>query len=338
MAATCIEVSSREDFDASNHQIRICVATVTRDRPKMLEALLMSYANLIRPHGVYLDFLVVENNHEKTLEHVVERFRHEVETLQCDYILERRIGIASARNGALEHAIARGYHFLAFADDDERVSASWLVELLREQRSKGLDLVGSPVRIEAFDPPSSTWQLLLLRGMKKNNESAERRCIKLRERGRSGSIKIATGSWLARLSFLRASGLRFDADLALGGGEDWKFWQEAKNLGAKTGWTPYAIVHEDVPASRMSLYYCYRRSRDHARQTSFVRRGRLKDQARLVSSFAMRLCKIVVSVAFVPIRRERALIAIAANIGSAVGLVEGAMGILSAHYRRIDGC
>ena len=40
----------------------ICISTITRNRPFMLQNLLQSYAAMGVPHDVGLHFLIVENN------------------------------------------------------------------------------------------------------------------------------------------------------------------------------------------------------------------------------------------------------------------------------------
>lgn len=53
----------------------ICISTITRNRPFMLQNLLHSYAAMDVPHGADLHFLIVENNEIATLHDVIAQFR-----------------------------------------------------------------------------------------------------------------------------------------------------------------------------------------------------------------------------------------------------------------------
>ncbi|MCG2916473.1 hypothetical protein, partial [Escherichia coli] len=53
----------------------ICISTITRNRPFMLQNLLQSYAAMGVPRDVGLHFLIVENNEKATLHDVIAHFR-----------------------------------------------------------------------------------------------------------------------------------------------------------------------------------------------------------------------------------------------------------------------
>ncbi len=315
---------------------RICVATVTRNRPVMLRSLLQSYEELKVPAGATVDFVIVENDAQCSLDAVVANFAANAAG-SVAYLVETEIGIAAARNRALEHALANDYDFLAFADDDEWVEPDWLVQLLEEAGARHLDIVGAPVRIAAPDALLSLRARIVLKGVRQINERAEQRCIRLRAEGRDQAIKIATGSWLGRLDFFRRTGLRFDRMLGLAGGEDWQLWQEAQRLGARTGWTPHAMAYETIPLSRLTLHYFYRRNRDHSRQMSMRVHALTGNRLKIVSSSVSRLYKVFRALLSLPVGWERSLLTAVANAGSFVGFVEGAFGIASTHYRTTDG-
>jgi glycosyltransferase involved in cell wall biosynthesis len=134
-----------------NSRRKIAIGTATRNRPRMLRALLNSYANMEFPEGDDVDFIIVENNDVDTVSGTVKEFRDMVSPHNVFHILERKIGISHARNSALEYSIDNGYAILAFADDDEVVDTRWLMELLDERDGNALDIVGSPVRIAPVD-------------------------------------------------------------------------------------------------------------------------------------------------------------------------------------------
>ncbi len=318
---------------------KIAVATVTRNRPLMLGKLLASYSRLSIPENVSVCFLIVENNDRESLGPIIEDFREKVRGCEVVYVLEPVLGIAAARNRAMQEAIDGGFDLLTFADDDEEVESDWLCELLKERDAQDLDIVGSPVRVAAPDIGCSRWSKIIWKAISAKNMGAERRYIDRRFRGRTSALRLATGSWMANLDFFRRTGLRFNTDLGLSGGEDWQLYDAAKSVGARTGWTPHAIAYESLPETRLRLRYYYRRDRDHAR-TVFRERYRKDPRGallRLAGSLASRFYKIIVSMLLFPLNPGRSLLSCASHIGSSIGLVQGLLGIRSDHYSRIDG-
>ncbi|MGK9086513.1 glycosyltransferase [Brucella intermedia] len=318
---------------------RIAVATVTRNRPQMLSRLLASYKELKFPADVEVDYLIVENSQAKSLTEIVETFSNLVSGNNVIYLTEPKLGIASARNCALNYAIENGYDLLTFADDDETVDPCWLMELLKERDDHCLDIVGSPVRIEPLDRTLSWWRQKIWEAVNESNQRSEARSIRKRAEGKGHQLKIATGSWMGELNFFRRTGLRFNTSLGLAGGEDWRLYEEARDLGARTGWTPYALAYETVPASRLCLTYYYRRQRDHACimfKERFQRRP-LLSVARLAGSLLVRTYKTALVIGILPFNPKRALLTGVYHIGSSVGFVRGCLGLKSQHYFTTDG-
>lgn len=320
----------------SNKKRKILIGTITRNRPIMLQNLLASYTNLNIPKNIQITFLITENNHEKTLFHVINNFQEQNASTKVIYTNEPILGIASARNHVLNYAIDHHYDLLTFADDDEQVEPNWLSKLLEERDLNKLDIVGAPVRFATPTYKLTWWQGIIWRGVNQVNQGAEKRALALYNQGEAGRLKLATGSWMANINFFKKTGLRFDPTLGQAGGEDWQLWQDAKDLGAKTGWTPHAIAYETIPLTRLKLSYYYRRTRDHTRMV-YHERVKKGKAGRTVGSVLSRIYKILIGTILLPLHRERGLIAIAANCGSLVGFIEGACGKKSMHYAAIDG-
>ncbi len=169
------------------------------------------------------------------------------------YLLETRIGISSARNRALEFAEQAGADFLVFVDDDETVATDWLKQLLAEQQRMNLDILGSPVRPRPFNPQLSIWQNLIWSGVEKNSVKAELRARQKWQENKADAIKVATGSWMGRLDFFRRTGLRFDSQLGLTGGEDWNLWLKAKNLAPGPAGRPTRLSMKPFPAAGLAF-------------------------------------------------------------------------------------
>ena len=196
-------------------QRRICVSVVTRSRPKMLCNLFSSLASIKKPDNASITFLIVENNASPTLDETIEGFRAQMHEDQIDYIIEGVLGISSARNRALNHAIEHGFDFLVYVDDDEFVEPDWLITLLAERDRLDLDIIGSPVRPKPFDEKLTFLQKLVWSGIERSGYKSERKCRRKCQLGRADSIKVATGSWMGKLEFFRNTGLRFDSHFGL---------------------------------------------------------------------------------------------------------------------------
>lgn len=305
----------------------------------MLCNLFLSLASMKKPNNASITFLIVENNASQTLDETVEGFRAQMPGDQIDYIIEGVLGISSARNRALNHAIDQGFDFLVYVDDDEFVEPDWLVTLLAERDRLDLDIVGSPVRPKPFDEKLSFLQKLVWSGIERSGYKSEKKCRRICQSGRGDSIKVATGSWMGKLDFFRTTGLRFDSHFGLTGGEDWNLWAKSKSLGAKTGWACDAIVYETVPSCRLTLSYHYRRNRDH-NITEFGARYREnpgKALKNLPIKVAGRALKVLGTVLSIPFRGGQGLVSSATALGGLVGLLQGCCGKNSMHYAKTTG-
>lgn len=316
----------------------VCVGTVTRNRPIMLQALLASYAEMTVPADTQLHFLIVENNSVPTLAEIVERFRKSVPNSTVQYEIEPRLGIAFVRNRVLDSAISSGYDLLTFADDDETVQSDWLVELLAERDASDLDLVGGPVRPAPVSNVSS-WNQIIWNALRKEMHDIEMHARAVKVKGRAGKLRLATNNWLGRLDFFRATGLRFDQKLGLNGGEDWQLYDEARKMDAKTGWAPQAIVQETIPVERLRLAYHFKRSRNHCTiemKKKLVSR-RLYTLSRLPGSIAARLFKLIIQLAFMPLTPGVSLVRVTTYLGSVVGMLQAFTNFHSPHYQKTTG-
>lgn len=317
----------------------ICISTITRNRPFMLQNLLRSYAAMGVPDGVELHFLIVENNDEATLHDIVAHFRTLVPQWTVQYELEPRLGIALARNHALACALAGNHDLMTFADDDEQVERDWLVELLAEMDASKLDIVGSPVRAAPISADAPLSAQLVWAGLNRRGLESERKARLRYQRNEAHKILLATGSWMGRLSFFHRTGLRFDDTLGLAGGEDWRLYREARKLGARTGWTPHAIAYETVPMDRLTFGYHFRRDRDSSSMETCTRLAHhpAATLLRLPGSLAGRILKLCSYAVAAPFNPAVALIRLASCMGSIIGICQGCIGKRSSHYRRTTG-
>lgn len=241
----------------------VVVAVCTRGRPEMLRETLQSLANL-ELGDLDCHFIIIENNDVQTVAAVVEQLSEAVGAKRVLYRLEPRLGIAYARNTALETALDMNVDALAFIDDDEIADRRWLAELVRLANREQLDLVGGPVGLQPAPDNATSREKMVWRGLNARYHDITAKNCRLATHGDSERITITTGSWLADLDFIRRSGLRFDETLHLSGGEDTTFFRALREAGGKTGWTAEAIASENVPRERLTLTYQFYRARDQA--------------------------------------------------------------------------
>lgn len=320
-------------------KLNIIIATVTRNRPKMLINLYQSLSGLDFPDAVDVEFLIIENNLVSTSYDWLHEIRSKIDPRRVNYSLEKSIGISCARNHALEYAKQTEADFLVFVDDDELVKPDWLQQLLAEQQRSDFDIVGSPVRPRLFKAQLNMWQRLIWSGVEKNSARAELRARKLWQENRADAIKVATGSWMGKLDFFRRTGLRFDSQLGLTGGEDWNLWLKAKALGARTGWAPDAIVYETVPCCRISFSYHFRRNRDHNATEFALRYSENPKQAikQVPLKILSRAWKLTVSICALPFKGGQAVVSLAMALGGIVGLIQAFCGKRPRHYAKTTG-
>lgn len=215
------------------------ISIATYKRPELLDDLLQSLEPEV--HGADVRIVVVDNDADASARAVCE-----ASTLDIDYVVEPRPGIAAARNRGLDR-VADEDRFLIFVDDDERVLSGWLTQLGEAQRRYDADVISGPV-VSVLPADAPKW---IARGG-----------FIQRARFRTGepSLSPATNNTLVRLDYLRSLGFpRFDETFSLTGGSDTAFFRVLRDAGARMVWCDEAVVHEDVPAARANLAWIWRR-------------------------------------------------------------------------------
>lgn len=316
----------------------ICVATLTRNRPRMLRALLDSLSETGIPEDCRIEFLVVENGEPHVPADLIERFAASVAPAGVSCICEPRVGIPFARNTAIAFALRQGCDFLAFVDDDCTVAADWLVNLVGERRKTGADLVGGPV-LPVFPEPLSFYRAQIARGIRRRYEAKVENARRRRERGGTGRTTIVTSNWLGHRSLFERHGLRFREEFAAGGGSDAQFDSDARALGIARSWASSAFVHEEIPLERIGFRYQFRRARDQS--TASFQRKYARSPGRAVATFPVvlvpRLAGMIALAVLLPITAGSAYVALARNAGWIAGRIRGLFGGRSDLYAEVTG-
>jgi succinoglycan biosynthesis protein ExoM len=167
---------------------------------------------------------------------------------RVDFLREPRRGYAHGRNLALEHARTNGFAAIAFLDDDQVVSSTWM-DAVRVQIEGGSNASAGPVisygyqrsrRIELVRPRHATGYKVAYAGL--------------------GNFIIA-GEALA-------SGLEFDAAFNEAGGEDTAFCEDLRARGFSIEWADDAVAYEPLRRVR-TRDFATRGYREGKRQALF---------------------------------------------------------------------
>ena len=223
---------------------RVLLAVATYRRPEGLARLLDAVARLRLPDGVTLSVAVIDNSPEGSA--LSERF----ETLphHLRMIHQPRRGLASARNTALDAALAGEFGWLAFIDDDEVPGPGWLEAHWRALRSSGADASMGAVHAAYLSPPPA-W--ISAGGF-----------LEMRNFADGARLRFgATSNTLFSLRPVRARGLRFDPAYDLSGGEDTAFFDAFRRVSRGIVFSAAAVVHESIPPERATLRWLWRRWR-----------------------------------------------------------------------------
>lgn len=289
----------------------IGVATFRRD------ALLITLLNALVPQAsrIGAKVVVVDNDPDQSARWVPSRFppSQGVVTL----LRQPEPGIAAARNAAVEFAI--GSDAICFIDDDEVPHDRWLETLIAHANRSGADVVVGPVE-PVLPTPCPRW----IRASNAFN----------RPRAESGTdVKWpATNNVLIRTdAFNLLSDPRFSPEFSLTGGSDAELFWRLRRGGATFSWCDEAVVTEDVPRSRATFKWIWRRG---------IRLGNVS--ARLLLRDKPRWQVLVIGLARVPagcilgpwgLVRHRSLLQFM-HTPKGLGMIQATRGNLTVEYKR----
>lgn len=316
---------------------RLAIGAITRQRPELFGEMLESLALLKWPENIVPSFIFVENDARINIGEQIDEFRKKFSDVEIHVDFEPTLGIPFARNRVLDMALANGYDYLAFLDDDELVHNDWINRMYSRARQHRLDLVGGPLELlpphnELSHTQRLCWDFLVDKNARRRASADEKM-----DRGEEGAVRIFTNNWLARLDFVRDTGLRFDEALGLSGGSDTRFYVQSKELDAKTGWQSDAIVWDRIPLSRLTFSYQFRRARDQNLALYFIdgRNKRSFARLRTIVSFVGRVIRGSIRFVFAMLRGGSGAVEALTLIGVGLGRLYAAFGIRSSHYKNI---
>jgi succinoglycan biosynthesis protein ExoM len=265
---------------------RILVAVITYKRPGDLRRLLDSLGALHT--DLTWRIVVVDNDPERSAEQVAREH-----PLRPTYAVESTPGIAAARNRCLD-LMEPADNAIAFLDDDEAVSSTWLDELVDCAVRYNADVVAGPV-LSILPDEAPDW-------LRKGGYLQRR----LRSTGDTSGLPATNNVLIRRALLERYPDVRFDGSFSVTGGSDTDFFSRLITPDVRMVWCRTAVVHEYVQTERVTFRWLVAR---------FTRAGEVHGRVRLRSESRIRLaveaigcCAIAVAAAPVTalvLRRER---------------------------------
>ena len=234
--------------------MRIAICITTFRRAEGLRSLLTSLALLHCGPGLSFDVIVVDNDSAESAQSVVHAITPKL-NYQVAYVVEAKRGLTYARNTALELGIDAD--IVAFLDDDEQADPEWLDELMNTMKAYSADIVTGPV-LSRFTSPPASW--VVAGGFFE------------RQRPATGTVlqEARTGNVCMRTDILRKTGIRFDHQFALSGGEDADFFRRLHAAGARIVACDDAIARETVPTSRANARWILLRTLRIANSDAYI--------------------------------------------------------------------
>jgi GT2 family glycosyltransferase len=311
-SAACVPTKDRAPL-----RVAVCVATCRR--PDGLARLLHALDAQALPEGLaQLRIVVVDNDPSGSARDVCDEASSALDT-PLDYRLEKRPGIAPARNTGLETALPNA-DCIAFVDDDEIPEPSWLAELLHARERHAADAVTGPC-LPRFDSAPPEW--------------IERGGFFARPRHPDGTLRDTayTHNALVDARALESLGSFFDSRLGLSGGEDNELFGRLAELGHRIVWADRAVVHDCVPADRARLGWILRRAFRVGTTTLAIDRIRGRGASRRIPHGLYCILKgSLLALAGAPTDRARAARGLhLASFGA--GLLAGVLGHRAEPYR-----
>jgi len=193
------------------------------------------------------DVLVVDNDPAASARAVADQFAQQaVSGIRLTYLHEPHPGVANARNAAIG---AVRTPLVAFLDDDQTATETWLAALLACHKRFPAAVTFGPVRA-ALPAPGGPHEAYLTEFFSRP------------ESGPTGYIRqpFGCGNSLVDLSAIPPARPVFDARTNETGGEDDLFFARVKAAGGAFAWCAEAAVLEHVPAARARLGYTLHRA------------------------------------------------------------------------------
>lgn len=216
----------------------VLVAVTTFRRTELLPPLIAAIRENAGAAGPRIRIALVDNDPLRSAE-------AKASAVGVDYVSEPTLGIAAARQAALD--AARDGELVAMVDDDVLPQPGWLDELLSVWLSDRPAVVMGYVD---YVWPEGTDPWIIAGGF-------------MRRRRRTTGQRLdalATGNVLVDAAQVRKLGVRFDTSLGLAGGEDMLFGRALLAAGGAIVASAGSVVRDEVPVARTTREFVRRRT------------------------------------------------------------------------------
>jgi succinoglycan biosynthesis protein ExoM len=221
--------------------ISVCICTYKRHE---LLLRLLKEVSLQDTSGLFTYSVVVaDNDKDGSAERTVEQSRREL-GLSIKYCVEPQQNIARARNRVVENAEG---DYLAFIDDDEFPTKTWLLALFETCTERNVDGVLGPV-LRHFDETPPKWLEKSQFYVRRVNPTGMQ--VKWQE--------ARTGNVLIKRALIAGDPAPFRPEFRAG--EDQDFFRRKIAEGRQFIWCAEAEAFETVPSSRWQRKYLVRKA------------------------------------------------------------------------------
>lgn len=238
----------QQDLRSVSRPVEAVVCIPTFRRPDWLARTLASVMAQETDFGFAL--VVVDNDAKGTEGAAKATEMLSASGLPHSILVEPNQGNVHAINRAFAEAQAAfpEAEFFLMIDDDEMAMPGWLAAIVATAKKENADIVGGPVRRE-FDVPVA--------------DAIARHPLFVSIEGATRAIDQIHGSGnclMRRRVFAQMAQPPFDTRFNFLGGGDMEFFTRAQRQGFSTWWCEEAVVHEFVPAERVSARFLVKRS------------------------------------------------------------------------------
>lgn len=227
--------------DMRHPHVSVCICTYKR--PDYLRYLLMKLTEQDAGRLFTFSIVIVDNDRQRSAQPVVAAFA-ERSALETQYVMEPRQGISLARNMAIKHAKGE---FIAFIDDDEFPSPTWLQKLYTECTGRHVDGVLGPVKPQ-YEAKAPNW---VIEGGFYDRRSYATGLVIDAKKGRTGNV-------LFRTAIIDHEPEPFRPEFLTG--EDQEFFGRMISKGCVFTWCNEAIAYEWVPPIRWKRRFLLKRA------------------------------------------------------------------------------
>jgi glycosyltransferase involved in cell wall biosynthesis len=233
----------RSDHQLDYNPNHICVCICTYKRPQFLRRLLNELGKQITGGLFTYSIVVVDNDYLRSAEAEVSGFAAS-SPIAVRYFVECEQNIALARNKAVENASG---DYLAFIDDDEFPTETWLLTLFKACKHLNVDGVLGPVKPH-FEKEPPKW---IVKGKFWQRPIHPAGLVIDGSTGRTGNVILKAGIFAGNREPFRR---QFTV------GEDRDFFSRMVAQGRTFVYCDEAVAYETVPPDRVKRSFLLRRS------------------------------------------------------------------------------